>query len=210
VKQLKLERENHAVEITALKAENASIHLELEKCNEDISLAEKRKESDSKLFENVKHEREVKALETDLERIDKRLLELSEKKAEIKTRVDLISAKLKKAEVDFENANSQISQMETDKEGSIVKLGEDLKVLQADFETKKASLPNEVNKLFDSAIESNYGRGIVFYKEGEFEGILQPLTPAELSKIHHISKNEILVLEDTSQIVVKAALDAFS
>lgn len=205
VKQLLLQRENLTVELTALKSEKTDAFSNLEKCNEDIALAEKRKASDEGLFENLKHQKEVKALQTELDRLDSRLSELADKKQMLKSDLDNVNEKIHIAESNFLKVSEQIENSSSDKQSLILEQTDNIKLLENDFETKKSSLSEEVLSQFESSLEQNYGRAVVFYKDGNFEGILQPLTPKELSEIKAVKDDEIYILEETGQLVVKAS-----
>jgi predicted nucleic acid-binding Zn-ribbon protein len=207
---LEIRQENLTIELSNLKSAKKSLEIQLNKTNQDFDMVNARKQKDLQTLDKLQDVKQIKAVQEELDHVLSRIEKLENSQLELMENQEQLDQNLAKTNHDLEDITNQIDQFENNKD-KVLKVEKDkVEYMNNYFAEISSNLSANLCKIFSAAADENYGRAVVFYSPGNFEGLIMPLTAHQQQEISSIKDNEIAVLDDTNQIVVRINSDEIS
>lgn len=183
------------------------MEVQINKSNQDFDIVNTRKQKDLQTLDKLQDIKQIQAVQEELDHVFSRIKKVEDKQMSLMESQEQIDQNLAKVKYDLDNVTSQINQFE-DKSQEVLKIQRDKEEYLSNFFDELAqNLSGNLLQIFNKAAEENYGRAVVFYSAGNFEGLITPLTAEQQQEINNIRDSQVAVLADTNQIVVKISLD---
>jgi predicted nucleic acid-binding Zn-ribbon protein len=190
-----------------LRSAKKSLEVQINKSNQDFDIVNTRKQKDLQTLDKLQDIKQIQAVQEELDHVFSRIKKVEDKQMSLMESQEQIDQNLAKVKYDLDNVTSQINQFE-DKSQEVLKIQRDKEEYLSNFFDELAqNLSGNLLQIFNKAAEENYGRAVVFYSAGNFEGLITPLTAEQQQEINNIRDSQVAVLADTNQIVVKISLD---
>ncbi|MDR3152481.1 MAG: hypothetical protein LBT85_03370 [Bifidobacteriaceae bacterium] len=190
-----------------MRSAKKSLEVQINKSNQDFDIVNTRKQKDLQTLDKLQDIKQIQAVQEELDHVFSRIKKVEDKQMSLMESQEQIDQNLAKVKYDLDNVTSQINQFE-DKSQEVLKIQRDKEEYLSNFFDELAqNLSGNLLQIFNKAAEENYGRAVVFYSAGNFEGLITPLTAEQQQEINNIRDSQVAVLADTNQIVVKISLD---
>ncbi|MDR3127998.1 MAG: DUF1664 domain-containing protein [Bifidobacteriaceae bacterium] len=168
-----------------------------------MELAKSRQKRDLVRLDKLQDVKQIAGLRKELDHLVNRINRVEDKQLELMEQQDKAQQIYDKIASDLTNITDEVNSFDERKRNAIKEARGHYIFVEKNYNELLAKLPDDLLTAFKTAVSENYGRAVVFYTNGDFEGVLSPVMPFEQNIIKNMSDNQIYILEETSQLVVK-------